>query len=254
MPERTSDVLPAMSAAAAPMSTPEFAPEFPPVPTVTGAAYLDRLNAVLADVGSTAWPALVRTAERAAVTIADGGRVMAVATQPLVAAHARRRLSGDPWLMLWFDGGADGGSDGGSGRRAVGHPPPSRDDMVIAFGGDEPVGGDAWGRPDLMRQAGRGVCWITCGFGVWDKGLRRGEWRLDPQWPFGEGLIARPGTKVGHHRPVMAPASGVVAETLYWLLNAAVLECLEGLTAPAPIAPPAPATPAAVHPQAAETL
>ncbi len=171
-----------------------------PAPGDVGQAYLAMLHGTLTDLGTTSWPSLVRAADRAALAIADGGRVLAVSTRPLTAAHAARRTSGDPWLVIWMD------HDG-----AVS---PTRDDFVIALGGDEPVGSAQWGRGTSLRRAGRGVCWVTCAFGAWDRGLRRGEMRLDPQWPYGASADS---------------VAGVMTETVYCLLSAAMLERLHDL-------------------------
>lgn len=169
-----------------------------PAPGEAGQAYLDVLRAAMTDLGTASWPTLVRAAERAALAIADGGRVLAVSTQPLTAAHAARHAAGDPWLMIWAPDAA-----------AAAH-----DDFVIAFGGDEAIAPADWGMNHALRRAGRGVCWVTCAFGSWDRGLRRGELRLDPRWPYGS---AAEGT------------AGVMAETVYWLLSAAMLERLHDL-------------------------
>jgi hypothetical protein len=170
-------------------------------PGEAGGRYLAMLRGMLVDLGTTSWPALTRAADRAAFAAADGGRVLAFSTQPLSAAHGARRAAGDPWLMIWV-----GGDDA---RLTAG-----REDFVIALGGGESIGSAAWGRAEALRRAGRGVCWVTCAFGSWDRGLRRGELRLDPQWPYGAGADG---------------AAGVAAEAVYWLLNAAVLERLREL-------------------------
>ncbi len=210
-----------------------------PAPMRAGHDYLHALGSVLEDMATASWPSLVRAADRAATTIADGGRVLAVSTQPLVAAHARRRLAADPLLILWTH------------PDQVDRVAPGGDDMVLAFGADEPVGAAAWGQPAAIRRAGRGVCWITCAFGSWDARLKRGEWRLDPRWPYGDGLIARPVVNARDRDHRMAPAAGVVAETIYWLLNAAVLERLDQLRTPTVQRGPAPRQPA-VQPRHSE--
>jgi hypothetical protein len=160
------------------------------------------------DLGTASWPALLRAAERASLAIADGGRVLAVSTQALSAAHGSRRAAGDPWLMIWPSGDVDQGPVGGDRG--------GRGDYVIALGGDEPIGASAWGLVTAKRDGGMGVCWVTCAFGSWDRGLRRGEVRLDPQWPYGSRSQG---------------AAGVAAEAVYWLMNAAVLERLHSLGA-----------------------
>ena len=186
-------------------------------PGALGAAYLTKLRSVLRDVGTASWPAIVGTAERAAGAVMDGGRAFVAVDHPYVSHHAGRRLAGDrgPRVLTRLTGAS-------TTDLIV---QPGRGDFVLAIGTDQPPGDEAWGSPDAFRAASRGVTWLTIAGGLGGEGEREGEIVLDPRWPIGDALVEVPGVASGPAdggAQRLGAASGVVAETILWAIQAQV--------------------------------
>ena len=69
----------------------------------------------------------------------------------------------------------------------------------------------------MLRDAGRGVCWVVSAYLTQPWDLRPNDILVDQQWPVGDALVKAAGYDVR-----IAPASGVVAEAIMWMLAAQV--------------------------------
>ncbi len=177
-------------------------------PGVLGKAYLDALRGVLRDVGTASWRPLAEAAHRAAEAKRAGGRVFIRVGGRYLAHHHGGQLAGDPGVFVGLD------HDGSNPAM----PPPGPDDFVIALAPTSaPPGTDWWGEPEMLRDAGRGVCWVVSAYLTQPWDLRPNDILVDQQWPVGDALVKAAGYDVR-----IAPASGVVAEAIMWMLAAQV--------------------------------
>ena len=179
-------------------------------PGVLGEAWLLGLRSVLRDVGTASWPALAGAAHRAADTVRAGGRVFVRVGPRSVARDHGGRLGGDPGFFTRLD---HDGSD--PGDLVPGALVPGERDFVIAIGRDHVPGSSDWGEPEMLRGAGRGVCWVVnaCMVNL-DRMLVPGELLIDLQCPYDDAVV-----RVPRYDVPIGPTTGVVAETVWWCLS-----------------------------------
>ncbi len=178
-------------------------------PGALGSAYLDGVRGVLRDVGTASWGDLTATARRATRTLNAGGRVFVrfggrtLAHQFEAAAEAFDARW--PWTLLDHDG-----SD-------AARPSPGPGDLLLAVGDAEPPDADAWGEPDMLLQAGRGIAWVVNGHGVDRRRMPARDVLVDLWCPYGDGVV-----RVEHYDARVGPAGGVVATAVWAALSAEV--------------------------------
>jgi hypothetical protein len=97
-------------------------------------------------------------------------------------------------------------------------PVPGAADYGIAVAYSLPPGDPWWsGGDELLRRAGRGVCWIISGHKTTPAHLRANEILVDQCWPDGDAAVKIEGYDVN-----ICPPSGVMSELLMWMLTAEI--------------------------------
>lgn len=160
----------------------------PIAPGEAGRAYLRAVAAVLHDVGTTSWPAMVATSEAMRRAVAGGGHVR-VMTGPAYVGH---QLAHCNTLTAWV-------ADTALTRHDV--------LMVVGHEAPEPPRYLDWHALQLTRIPARTV-WLYNGPDIRPGDIPRGGIHLDPQWPLGDGLVRIPGydVRLGPALPVVLPA------------------------------------------------
>lgn len=171
----------------------------PIAPGVLGKEYLEAVRLMLRDIGTASWRALSRTARRAADVHIRGHRVFLRAGGPYLPF-----VADDPLFTPLNHDGAD------PAKLA-----PGRGDFVIAIGQAERPGSGDFGEPRMFRRASRGVAWCVGAYQHLPHELRRGEIVIDQQWPVGEAMV-----RVAGYKTRLAPAGGVAATAVYFMLLA----------------------------------
>ncbi|MCE9591477.1 MAG: hypothetical protein K8S99_13230 [Planctomycetes bacterium] len=180
----------------------------PADPGVLGREYLARLRAVMRDVSTTSWPAIVRTSRAATDTLIGGGNVYVWTLTHYTQYHHGGKLAADPGYFKALNNTYEFLAQ------------PTGNDMVIGLGYCFPPGApgpyvkDAWGDTRIIRRAGH-VAWVISGFLTSDKDLDANEWLVDQRWPEGDAEVKPDGYDI----PIF-PVSGVVAEAMIWSINA----------------------------------
>lgn len=185
--------------------------ELTPIPAgQLGLAYLTELRRELTAVRETQWSALSEAAQKAVQALRDGGQVY-------ISAHGHYPP---------YHHGGQLPTDRSGFRRLVTPKPgattelplPGAADYGVAVGYSLPPGDAFWkGADELLRQAGRGVCWIISGHRMQADSLRANELLVDQCWPDGDAAVKVPGYDVN-----ICPPSGLMSEALMWMFTAEV--------------------------------
>ena len=170
-----------------------------------GGTYITKLHAVLLDIGTSSWPQIVRTVNRAYDTKKSGGTVWLRAGGRYLPYHLGGKLNNDQELFTLLT------HDGSNPNL----PAPGMNDFVIAVGEHETAGSWEWGEPELLRKAGRGVTWIVNGYNTQDADLKRREVLIDLWAPVGDTAI-----KVDDYDVKLGPISGITGEAVTWMIAA----------------------------------
>lgn len=174
-----------------------------------GHAYLKALRAIETDIGTTGWKSLVQACDRAAETIRDGGKVYLFAQGHYPPYHVPGRLAHDPNVFTALTA---------AGTKLSAEP--GDNDLVVGIGycftpTEKMNGTPLWGNPDSLRKAGRGVVWVVNDYRFTKSDLDRNEMIVNQFWREGDAEVAVPGYDVR-----IIPPSGVVAESMMWMITA----------------------------------
>lgn len=179
-----------------------------------GRAYLDAVRRMFGQIETEQWANLEQAAQAATQTLRDGGKVFIFARGHYPPYHHAGQLVNDPRLYEPLQM-----------RRIKRRKPtdpelpiPGANDYGIAVGYSLPPGDEFWGGADeMLRRAGKGVCWIISGYQTRADDLRANETLIDQCWPDGDAAVPVEGYDV----PI-CPPSGVISEALMWMLTAEV--------------------------------
>ncbi|MCC7193851.1 MAG: hypothetical protein IT444_13850 [Phycisphaeraceae bacterium] len=176
-----------------------------------GHAYLKSLKAIEQEIGTAAWKAVVAACDRASGTLKDGGKVYLFAQGHYPPAHLPGVLAHDPNIFTAITA---------TGTKLSAEP--GLADLVIgigyAFTPMEKMNGVLlWGNPDTLRMAGQGVIWVVNDYRFTQSDLDRNEMIVPQCWREGDAEVTVPGYDVR-----IIPASGVVAESMMWMMTAQV--------------------------------
>jgi hypothetical protein len=158
-----------------------------------GRALLIELRAVLRDVGTTSWPAVVAAMDE----IADVRRHEGRALVRFGPAYAAGHLCPDGPLQ-YLDSISE----------------PHERDVVIAFTFDESPRWLEWRERDRLTLAGRTV-WITPSRHIYPGDLNRRDIHLDPQIPLGNACV-----RIAGYDTPLGDVTGVIAAAIMAILEA----------------------------------
>jgi hypothetical protein len=173
-----------------------------------GLRYLQGLRDVLRDFETGSGGAFMAAARRVRLAHRRGGTAWLRTADHGLAWHTGGALPEDPDLLspLLEDLSTSRTSRWRGGAN----------DVVVLLGDRQRPGGDGFGNVDALREAGLGVIWIVSARPSDRFRLPRRDVLVDLWGPLGDGVV-----RVDHYDATLGPVSGVLAQSVYWML------CLE---------------------------
>ncbi|MBI1337666.1 MAG: hypothetical protein GC164_11975 [Phycisphaera sp.] len=190
-----------------------YAQPCPPIPPeVLGKKYLKALRGIVDNLAGSQWRVIDRTVDRCVGAMrSPHGRAFVRVGPGYSAYHVGGQLVGEYGPFTPFDHDGSNPDD----------PLPGEDDSVLALGFNQLPGVD-WGESELLRGAGRGVCWAVNGCFL-NRGyyLKRGELFVDLGCPFEDAAVWVRGddNKLLYDAPLGA-TSGFATDLVWWTINA----------------------------------